>query len=328
MRVCVTGSTGFLGRALVRRLLAHGCRVRVLARPSHRAAELQAAGAELIAGDVRDRHAVARAVQESDVVYHLAAKLATTGRKNDFFETNVGGTQAVLTASLEQRAQRVIYVSSLAVYGPAAPNQRIDENTPLDPLPESRDFYAHSKIVADRFALSFAQKTGLPLTIIRPGIVFGPGRPLPVALFGFSLGRLTVVFGSPESRIPLTYLENLVDAIQMAARPEAAPLEQFNIVDDDDLTLEAYHRTRTQVEKTRTLFFPGWPVLVAGPFAAALSRVFPLGGALSRYQIQRALENRCYATDRVRQEIGWTPNVPLEKAIRLSVRPRRPQPGD
>lgn len=323
MRVCVTGGTGFLGGALVRRLLAEGVPLRVLARPSRRANELEARGAEVVRGHLGDSESVARAVEGMDLVYHIAAKVDTPGTKSDFFETNVGGAERVFTACLRQRVSRVIYTSSVAVYGLVRSGERIDEDTPYDGAPQLRDFYAHSKILADEFAVSFARKTGLPVVIIRPGLIYGPGKPLPVGLLGFSLGKTNFVFGKRDWRIPLNYVENLIDALQLASNLKDERLRRFNIVDNEELTLGQYHEIRTEVEKTRTLFFPGWPVLLAAPFAEALMRLLRLGGgpSFSKHQLKRGLQDRWYDTRRIREEIGWAPKVQLREAVEQALRP-------
>jgi dihydroflavonol-4-reductase len=136
MRVCITGGTGFLGRALVRRLLAERVPIRVLARPSKSADELQAWGAEVLRGELGEAESVARAVKGTDIAYHCAAKVDSPGTQTEFLETNVGGTERVLMACLQQGVSRVLYMSSLAVYGPVRNGQRIDEDTPLDEVPE------------------------------------------------------------------------------------------------------------------------------------------------------------------------------------------------
>src|ERR1035437_3661601 len=324
MRVCVTGGTGFLGTALVRDLLARKVPVRVLARPSRRADLLETQGAEVVRGELGDPDCVARAVEGVDVVYHLAAKVDTPGSKADFLETNVGGTERVLTACLRKGVGRMVYASSLAVYGPVPSGQRIDEDTPFDESPQLRDFYAQSKILADQFVVTFARKTALPITIVRPGIVYGPGKQLPVGLLGFTLGKTNFVFGNPNHRIPLNYVENLVDAMQLVAHSGGGQLRQFNIVDDDELTLAEYHKVRTEMDKTVTHFFSGWPVLLAGPFAEAASRVLPVGGSprFSKHQLRRALQDRWYDTHRIREETGWAPKVPLKDALYRKARRR------
>jgi nucleoside-diphosphate-sugar epimerase len=317
MHVCVTGGTGFLGAALVRDLLTRGVSVRVLARPSRRADMLEPQGAEVVRGGLGDADCIARAVEGAEVVYHLAAKVDSPGSGADFVETNVAGTERVLTACLRQGVGRVVYASSLAVYGPVSNGQRIDENTPYDESPQLRDFYAQSKIMADQLAVTFARETALPITILRPGIVYGPGRPLPVALLGFTLGKTNFVFGNPNHRIPLNYVENLVDAMLMAVHSGGRQLQQFNIVDDDELTLAKYHEAKMDVDKTVTHFFPGWPVRVAGPFAEIAIRMLPVGGSVrfSKHQLNRALQDRWYDTHRIREETDWAPKVGLKDAL-------------
>ena len=317
MRVCVTGGTGFLGTVLVRDLLARGIPVRVLARPSRRADQLETQGAEVVRGGLGDPDCIARAVEGADTVYHLAAKVDTPGRRADFLETNVAGTERVLTACLQQGVGRVVYASSLAVYGPVPNGQRIDENTPCDQSPQLRDFYAQSKILADELAVTFARETTLPITILRPGIVYGPGKQLPVGLLGFTLGKTNFVFGNPNYRIPLNYVENLVDAMQVAVQSAGGQFQQFNLVDDDELTLANYHQAKTAVDKTVTHFFPGWPVRLAGPFAEIAIRMLPVGGSVrfSKHQLNRALQDRWYDTRRIREETGWAPKVGLKDAL-------------
>jgi nucleoside-diphosphate-sugar epimerase len=317
MRVCVTGGTGFLGAPLVRDLLARGVTVRVLARPSSRADLLQSQGAQIVRGDLDVRNDIDRAIEGADVVYHLAAMVDSPGKREDFLEANVEGTKRVLAACLEQGVGHVVYASSLAVYGPVQNHERIDEDTALDASPQLRDFYAESKILADRFAVKFAQETALPLTIIRPGIVYGPGRQLPVGLLGFALGKTNYVFGNRQHRIPLNYIENLTDALQAAAQSGGDHLRQFNVVDDDDLTLESYHAAKTKVDNTATHFFSGGPVLFAAPFAEVVVRVLPVGSSarFTKHQLNRALQNRWYDTGRIRQELGWLPKVPLKDAL-------------
>ncbi len=315
MNVCVTGGTGFVGRALVKRLLANGESVRALARPSRRADALAAQGADVVRGDLRDGQAIARAFTGADVVHHVGAKIEGRGGKTEYFETNVGGTEQVFKACLQQGVKRVVYTSSIAVYGPMRGGGAINENTPFDDAPSERDFYAQSKIEADRFAVDFAQKTGLALTILRPGIVFGSGRPLPVGLLGARLGNMGVVIGSHDQRIPLNYVENLVDAMELAAAAGDCALRQYIVIDDENLTLGEYHAARDEAEETRTVFIPAWPVAMA-----ARCRFLPArGNAFSRRQILRALEDRRYDTRRIRAETMWTPKVPLKEAIRRTV---------
>lgn len=321
MRVGVTGGTGLIGRSLVQRLLAENAEVQLLARPGAQSTNLEGRGVRIVTGDLHDEAAVAGVVAGADIVFHLAAKVDSTGPKSVYLEANVQGTESILKASLAAKVQRVVYASSVAVYGLVKPGETIDETTAFDDRPERRDFYAQSKILADRLASSFSRKTGLPITILRPGIVYGPDRALPIGLIGFHEGRTNIVFGNRNDRIPLIYIENLVDAMLLAATTKSDGLQGFNIIDDEDLTLESYHRARKEIDGTNAIFFPGGPVRFAAAIVDAAGQFFPAAvGVLSDHQVKRALQDRRYATRRIRETLGWKPRIPLREALRQAVR--------
>ncbi len=323
MRVCVTGGTGFLGSFLVRDLLAKGMAVCVLARPSQRAERLAAAGVQISHGDLNDFQSIARAVKGADIVYHLAAKVGSAPQKS-YFETNVSGTERVLTACADQGVGQLVYASSLAVYGPVKEGEPIDEETPFDDKPQLRDPYSESKIAADRLVSTFARKSGLPTVILREGIIFGPGRRLPAGIFALRLGKTDVVFGKGTNHFPLNYVENLIDAMVRAAATGSG-LRQFNVLDEDGLTLDGYNAAKRAADHSSTRFVSGWPLYAASPFAEALRPVIPMGDTrLSRHQLRRALQDRWYDTRRIRRETGWKPRVSLEEAIRRTLGGSRP----
>jgi len=317
MRVTVTGGTGFLGGFLVRDLLAKGVLVRVLARPSPRAEQLHTAGAEIIPGAVNRADSVAAAVSGSDIVYHLAARVGAAPRRR-YFDTNVAGTERILTACSQCQVKQFVYLSSLAVYGPVEEGERIDEYTPLDKNAHLRDSYSESKIVAERLVNAYAQQTGLSTTIVRSGIVFGPGRPLPIGIFAFRLGSTNIVFGKPEYCFPLNYVENLVDAMQAAA--SGAGLREYNVLDEDDLTLGRYHAVKSAADGSTTRFCSGWMLYLGSPIIEALRPIVPMGDIrFSQHQLRRALQDRWYDTQRIRKETGWRPRVLLEDAIQRTL---------
>ena len=324
MRVCVTGGTGFLGSYLVHDLLANGAEVCVLARPSQRAGTLAAQGVRVVHGDVRDADSLLSAVQRADIVYHLAARVGSAP-PNSYFETNVAGTEHVLHACAKSGVGKFVYASSLAVYGPVREGERIDESTAFDSQPQLRDPYSESKIAADRLVSAFAKQSGMPTVILREGIIFGAGRRLPAGIFAFRLGRTDVVFGRPANHFPLNYVENLIDAMQAAAVAEGPGLCEFNVLDDDDLTLGRYHELKRAADHSTTHFASRWPLYVASPFAEVLRPVIPMGDTrLSRHQLRRSVQDRFYDTGRIRRETGWRPRVSLEEAIRRTLTETKP----
>jgi 2-alkyl-3-oxoalkanoate reductase len=316
-RVCVTGGTGFIGGALVNRLLHEGASVRVLARPSPQADALAVRGAEIVRGDLSSAQALDEAVRGAEVAFHAAAMVEGRGSRKEFEEVNLDGTQQVFEACIRQGVPHVVYLSSIAVYGLAQKGERIDELTPVDGSPEKRDFYAQSKIKAEEYATAVGSKTRLAVTILQPGVVYGPGRCLPIALLGFQAGKTNVVFGRMSLRFPITYINNLIDAIMLAAKTDGR-LRKYIVIDDDGLTLGQYHATRAAIDKTRAISLPGWLVLAGPTVLAGLTRIVPVGrakAAIWRRQAERALQDRWYDTSLIRKELGWTPRVSLREAI-------------
>ena len=248
MRACVTGAAGLVGRALVHRLLRCGLSVRALVESSGRADSLAAMGVDLASTNLADRGSVEEALSGADVLYHTA-------------ETNLDGTQNVFEACISKGVPHVVYLSSIAVYGLGQKEEAIDENAPYDPHSQERDPHTRSKIEADQYAAAIGYKTKLAVTILRPGAVYGPGKPLPDAPFAFRAGNANVVMVRRKQHFPLTYVENLADA--MARVGVGRGLRKFIVIDDEDLTLGQYYMVRQEIEGSPTLFLPGLPLLLA-----------------------------------------------------------------
>jgi nucleoside-diphosphate-sugar epimerase len=322
MRACVTGATGLIGTALVRKLLGSGAVVQALVRSQANAQLLAAAGAQAVVGDVTDASTVAESVRGAEVVFHLAAKVNSAGSLDDFMRTNVAGTECVLQAAAAAGCvRRVIYASSIAVYGRVRDGERIDESTPPEPSPSKRDAYSHSKILAEQAAVALATRLRISLTVARPGVVYGPGQAPPAALQSFQFMHSNFVFGQPEWHFPLAYVENVVDALILAGEQGSdAGLQQFNIVDDDALTLGAYHSVRNKIERSRTIFLSPNPLIAAAAiFGRVASAITPAASGFSKYQLERSLQDRYYDTSKIRAALSWSPRVPLRAALEASL---------
>lgn len=321
MRVCVTDGAGFVGRALASRLLGRGLEVRVLAGASQRVETLRASGADVVIAELADRESLERAVDGAGVVYHAAAICQGSSNTRGLFATDVAGTQNLFEACIRKGVPHIVYLSSIAIYGLTENREYIDEDTAYDRHFSERNNRARSEIEADQYAAAIGSKTNLAVTIIRSGIVYGRGKPLPIAPLGFFAGRANVVFGRSKQHFPLTYLENLVDAMELVAQRTGPGLRKYIVVDDDDLTLGKYHAARKEVEGTRTIFLPAWPILLAAIGLEIFMWLVPFGfGALNRWrQIKRLMQDRRFSTRRIRTETSWSPRISLKDAIRRSL---------
>lgn len=173
-RVFVTGGTGFVGGQLVAALLERGRRVRALARPS---SERPAGGAgllEWVTGDVLDRDSLRRGLEGCTEAFHLAAYAKNWAKDpSTFFRVNVEGARNVFEAAEEAGVRRLVYTSTVVVFGPTPPGIVGDEAMPRA-TPRFFTEYEESKAVAEREALDGASR-GLPLVIVHPTRLYGPG---------------------------------------------------------------------------------------------------------------------------------------------------------
>ena len=174
-----------------------------------------------------------------DVIYHCAGKVEAGGRWLDFLEVNVLGTERLIQASLEHGVRRFIHVSSIGVYPERPDGAVISEDDGYDDN-TGRGGYTRSKIMADQLAFWYARAQSAPITVIRPATIYGPGGKNNLVRVGVKKGRFNVIFGDGGSIMPLVYVDNVVDALVLAARRDEAIGRAYNVVDDDRITQREY----------------------------------------------------------------------------------------
>jgi hopanoid-associated sugar epimerase len=179
MRAFVTGGAGFIGGALVRRLLAEGYEVRTLVRPGEAAPLLEGLPVERVIGDLSDLDALRRGAEGCDQVFHLAALYSFWGHPwEEFYSSNVEGTRNALQAAWDAGASRIVYTSSIATLAqPPADGSPADEQTPSS-LAGMLGHYKRSKFLAEEVAQDFAQR-GAPVVIVNPAMPVGIGDHTP-----------------------------------------------------------------------------------------------------------------------------------------------------
>jgi len=222
----VTGANGFVGSALVRRLLKDGVRVRAMCRDAARGKALAEAGAEVVVGDVQTN--VEPLAKGCDVVFHVAA--VANGSAAYHYHVNVVGTQNVLQAAYRAGVGRFVHVSTIAIYGYNM-DGLITEDHPQRP---SRDyFYMESKALGEARVWDFSRKTGLPATVIRPGMIYGPGS----TFWSRMLYTWTRQFGAPmvnrgQGNAHPIFIEDVTDLMVTLATHPNAPGYSFHATPD------------------------------------------------------------------------------------------------
>lgn len=239
-RVLVIGGTGFVGRHLVARLAANGRLSRVLTRnPQAVLPALRDETVELMKGNYRDPAALDVALEGVDAVYHLAK---SEGRSwQEYLDNDVEPTRMIAEAALRKGVRRFIYIGSIDSYASANPTERIDGSTALDPRIDRRNHYARSKAACESLLLAMARDQGLPLVILRLGIVIGAGcSPIHYGVGRFTKWNRLTYWGDGRHRLPFVLVEDAADALVRALDVPAIEGRSFLITDTPLLSARDY----------------------------------------------------------------------------------------
>ncbi len=326
-RILVTGGSGFIGAKVVEVLLGMGFeRLRCFVRPSSRLGRLQdvlkGLGAEskveLVQGDLLSREDCRRAVEGVSVVYHLAA-----GIEKSFagaFMNSALATRNLLEAfGGTGLARRFVNVGSFAAYSNInLPRGAVlDEGCPIERAYRDRhDAYGFGKIKQDDVVLEYAPRLKVPYVILRPGSVFGPGKPALTGRVGIDTFGVFLHLGG-SNRIPLTYVDNCAEAIVLAGLAPGIDGEIFNIVDDDLPT----SRELLRAYRSRRRFF-ALPVpyfctrLLCGAWEAyARFSGGQLPPVFNRRRCASEWGGNLYSNQKLKERLGWAPRVPMQDAL-------------
>lgn len=306
--VLVTGAGGFIGRHLVKRLLEQHGRVRVFVRRWTGVPPVDVGCAtedrrdacptiEVVVGDLGDPEAVDRAVAGTRIIYHVGATMR--GSREDFERGTVVGTQNILDSMRRHHVGKLVYVSSLSVLHAAAAKRgvKMKEDWPLEPRANERGAYTQTKLAAEKLV----RESGLPAVIVRPGQVFGPGATAVTGAVAQRVGQRQVILGSGKLVLPLVYVDDVVDAILLAAKKETG---LWHIVDSAQVTQEQL--------APGAMKLPYPLVYCLAWFAELLGKRAPL----TRYRLKSALAPISFDCRAAEKELGWKPRVGVEEGLK------------
>jgi nucleoside-diphosphate-sugar epimerase len=214
----VTGGTGFIGGEVVRQLRARGEQVVCLVRSPEKADEVKALGCELVAGDLGDQTAIQTGMEGCDAVIHAAAiyEVGIPKRAQPaMWEANVAGTERVMKAALEAEIPRLVYVSTVGVFGNT--DHKVVDETYEHPEGSFTSYYEETKLEAHKIVKRMIAEQDLPAIIVQPGGVYGPGDTSQIAdlLEEFFAGKLPLL-PFPQLGICMTHVADIAGGILLA----------------------------------------------------------------------------------------------------------------
>jgi 2-alkyl-3-oxoalkanoate reductase len=312
--VLVTGGTGFTGSHLVKRLLARGHDVRVIDNQKGLFYdELVDLGAQITLGSITDRELVDQVTIGCDVVYHLAAAFRSVNApKEVYWDVNVNGTRHLLEAALIHGIHKVVYCSTQGVHGHIS-SPPGNEESPIEP----EDYYQYTKYEGERVAHEFMEQ-GLNITILRPTAIYGPGDPGRwYMLFKFTRKGRFLMFGSGKTTYHPLYIDNLVDAFELAtAKPEARG--QTYIIGDDKfyaLTEIVERVAEAQGRDVRIIRLPFWPLWLLALLCEAVCAPFGITPPLFRRRVDWFRQVRAFDISKAAKELGYDSTVDLRTGL-------------
>ena len=316
--ILVTGGRGFLGRHLVSQLSEHGERVRLFTRAHTNTRQREIAESEVVFGDIRDQKAVEQAVDGVDKVIHLVSNFRKGGSdKKEAYSINVEGTENILQASLKNGVKQLIHCSTIGVHGDVR-SIPANEETPFNP----GDLYQETKLIAEKRVWEFCEETGLPITVIRPISMFGPGDLRMLKLFRMIKKGRFVIVGNGSPFFQPAYIDDVVQGFLLCLNNDQAIGEVFIIGGDEYLPLRELFRLIAEEfgVPPPKLKIPLFPVL----FLAALCEKIcvPLGiePPLHRRRVSFFQNNRAFSIAKAKKTLNYRPQVSLREGIKRTIR--------
>ena len=323
--VLITGANGFIGSKVYEILLEYGFkRLRCLIRSDRhlpdmkRLAQSANAAVEFIEGNLLSPEDCRRAVKDASLVFHLAA-----GRGKSFagcFMDSAVATRNLLDAVLENKSlKRFVNVSTLAVYAGSGIRRGalLDETSPVETDHAGRfEAYAYGKIKQDELVQTYGSKHELPYVIVRPGLVYGPGKKAIPGRVGIDTFGFFIHLGG-SNRIPLIFVDNCAEAIVRLGLVEGVDGEVFNAIDDDLPTSREFLRLyKKNVHRFFSISIPyrGFYLLnwlwerYAHWSEGQLPPLFNRRVCAAYYQKQT------YSNRKLKERTGWSPRVSFPEA--------------
>lgn len=320
MTALVTGAAGFVGGHVTELLQSLGEQPRALVHPQDSTERLEQAGVELYRGDVADCAALRPAVRGVDRILHCAARMGPWGPAAEYERTNVRALETLVRTALAAGVKRIVHVSSITVHG----NDLGGAGDESAPLREEPNPYSRSKVAGERLLARMITDEGAPVTVVRPGWVYGPRDHASFARLARRIEQQKMMMvGSGENHVPLIYVRDVARGVVLASEADEAEGRCYVLVNDEPVTqrdfISAIAEALGAPPPTRRI-----PYELAMSIGAAAERLGRLVRSrkpppVMRYGMQMLGGENRFSIARARHELGFAPLVDLAEGVRRSV---------
>jgi nucleoside-diphosphate-sugar epimerase len=316
MKTLVTGANGFTGSYLVKLLLKKGYKVKGVVRKTSDLEAIKNLPVELYYADLASHASFDDAMADIDIVYNVGAAYRVEGVPQKYFwDVNVEGTRKLLEAAKKKGVKKFVHCSTVGVQGDIK-NPPATEEYPYGP----GDYYQESKVEGEKLALKYF-KEGLPLTVVRPVGIYGPGDLRFLKLFNFINDGKFRMIGSGNVLYHLTYVEDLAEGIFLAGEKEEALGEIFTIGGEEYLILsELVEKIAKALDKPLPdkMSVPVWPVWFAGLLCEVACKPFGVSPPIYRRRVDFFIKDRAFDISKAKKLLGYIPKVSLDKGLKIT----------
>jgi dihydroflavonol-4-reductase len=323
--VLVTGASGYTGAVLTKKLLHHGARVRAIARASSNLSQFDGLDIEWIRGDVFDPQTITQAVPDVAYVFHVAAAYREAKITDETYRlVHVESTKLLANALTGSKSlRRFVHVSTVGVHG------HIDE-PPADE--EYRfspgDVYQRTKAEAETWIREYARSHELPIAVVRPAAIYGPGDRRLLKVFKMALKPVFPLFGKGQGLYHLIHVDDLTDIFIYAALHPRALGEVFIGGNSEPSRLEDIARAIADElgnTKLRFIRFPAWPLFLAADICEAICKPLGIEPPLYRRRVAFFTKDRAFNTRKLTTLLGYTQSHSVDEGLRSTARWYREQ---
>lgn len=321
-KVFITGATGFVGTHLVNANLAKGNTVRAFVLPNDSdVTYLQGKNIEIIYGDIRNYDDIKKGLTgDIDIVFHCAAFVSDWGKREIFEQVMINGTENVCRAASEANVKRFVKISTNDVFG-LREDVVIDETFPLTPWNEP---YPDTKLIAEEIAWKFHKEINLPVTMVYPCWIFGPGDKTFVPHLADAILKNEMVFMRQNAIVWPTYIENLIDLLMLIAEDKRAIGNGYLVHDGESTTLEEFTNSIAKEigGKEVSMHIPYWLAYFAAILMELFGKLFnkkdrPL---LTTYTVKNLGSRLRFSIDKAKRELDWTPKISYKEGFATTMK--------
>ncbi len=316
MKVLVTGASGFTGSVLAEKLLEQGHEVRAFVRNKQKLQSPNAHRMEVVESDITDTEALKRAVDGVEKVYHIAGLFRQAGVLDQvYWDVNVTATENLLKFSHEAGVKRFVHCSTVGVHGHIE-NPPADEEYRFSP----GDIYQVTKLAGEQAAIDFHHKTGFPVSVVRPGPIYGVGDLRLLKLFKLAAKNVTPILGDGNIFFNMVYVEDLADIFILASqKTEAigqvflgAGPENMRLNDIVDMIAGILHKPK------RKIHLPAKPFQLAGTICENICIPFGIEPPIYRRRVDFFTKSRSFTIDKARRLLGYEPKFNYERGLAVT----------